>query len=176
MSKQYKFVVTGAFNAGKTTFVKTLSEIEPVNSDKNSHINSEKKVKPSTTVALDYGKIRTKDGSVIHLFGTPGQARFDFMREILTEDMHGFIFLVDATDRRSLAQATQLLTTLQKRRKVPYLLAANKADCQGLNPAEIYSALQLVDRPPIVSCVATDKASARAVVERLKTLIDTGAS
>jgi small GTP-binding protein len=172
MTKLYKLVVTGAFNAGKTTFVKTLSEIEPVNTDKTTRSQGEKKIKATTTVALDYGKFRINYGSAIHLFGTPGQDRFDFMRDILAEEMHGFIFLVDSTDRHRLNQAAELLAAFKKHKNVPYLLAANKADRRGLSSDEIRQALKLPAKQPLVACVATDKVSARAVVEQLISLIE----
>lgn len=174
MSKLYKLVVTGTFNAGKTTFVKTVTEIEPVNTDKVTRSPAEKKIKETTTVALDYGKIKINQGSAVHLFGTPGQDRFDFMRDILAQDMHGFIFLVDSTDRHSLEQATTLLAAFKKHKNVPFLLAANKADRQGLSGEEIRQALKLPAKQPVMACVATDKASARAVVERLVELIEAG--
>lgn len=172
MTKLYKLVVTGAFNAGKTTFVKTLSEIEPVNTDKATHSQGEQKVKATTTVALDYGKIKLSPGQTVHLFGTPGQDRFDFMRDILADEMHGFIFLIDSTDRPSLSQATDLLAAFKKHKNVPYLLAVNKADRRGLSSDEIRQVLLLPPRQPLVSCVATNRASARAVVEQLVALIE----
>jgi small GTP-binding protein len=175
MPKSYKVVVTGVFNAGKTTFVNTLSEIEPVNTDKATRNRAERKIKPTTTVALDYGRVKISQNHIVHLFGTPGQDRFDFMREILAEDMQGFIFLVDSTDRPSLDQATELLATFERWRRVPYLLAVNKADCQGLSGEEIRKVLKLPAQHPVVPCVATNRASVRAVVERLIALIETTA-
>ncbi len=172
MPKLYKLVVTGAFNAGKSTFVRTLSEIEPVNTDRASHSRAEKKVKAATTVALDYGKVNLNQRSAVHLFGTPGQDRFDFMRDILAEDMHGFIFLVDSTDRHSLSQATELLAAFKRHKNVPYLLAANKSDRHGLSGEEIRQAFNLPARQPVIPCVATDRASVQAVVEQLIAMIE----
>lgn len=174
MTKLYKVVITGAFNAGKTTFVNTLSEIDPVNTDKTTRSPAENKVKTSTTVALDYGKVKINQHSAVHLFGTPGQDRFDFMREILTEEMHGFIFLVDSTDRPSLKPAIELLRAFKKHKNVPFLLAANKADQKGLSDEEIRQALKLPAQQLIVPCVATNKKSAQAVVERLIAMIEIG--
>lgn len=174
MSKLYKLVVTGAFNAGKTTFVKTLSEIDPINTDKTNHSRIENKIKTTTTVAMDYGKVKINQHSSVHLFGTPGQDRFDFMREILAEEMHGFIFLVDSTDHHRLEQASELLRVFKGQKNVPFLLAANKADKKGLNSEEIRQALKLSARQPVVSCIATDKKSARAVVEHLIAMIEAG--
>ncbi len=172
MPKLYKLVVTGTFNAGKTTFVNTLSEIEPVNTDKATHNRAERRIKSATTVALDYGRVKINPSSIVHLFGTPGQDRFDFMRDILAEDMQGFIFLIDSTDRHGLRQATELLTIFKRSGQVPYLLAANKADCHGLSDEEIRRAFKLPAQQPIIPCIATDKASARAVVEKLIAMIE----
>lgn len=172
MTNLYKLVVTGAFNAGKSTFVKTVSGIDPVNTDKSTQSPSEKKIKAATTVALDYGKVKINQRSAVHLFGTPGQDRFDFMREILAEHMHGFIFLVDSTDRWRLNQAGELLRMFQRQKNVPHLLVANKADQKGLSSEEIRQALKLPGRQPIVPCVATDKKSVQAVVEQLISMIE----
>ncbi len=172
MPRLYKLVVTGMFNAGKTTFVNTLSNIDPVNTDRVTRNKNEAKVKAITTIAMDYGKVSVNGDVDIHLFGTPGQDRFDFMRDLLADGMHGFIFMVDSTDRHSLKQATEQLTVFRKRGKVPYLLAANKADRKGLSSAEIRKQLNLSQRQPVVPCIATDKASARAVVEQLVDMIE----
>jgi small GTP-binding protein len=172
MTKLYKLVVTGAFNAGKTTFVSTLSDLAVVDTDKNTHCRDETRVKPATTVALDYGQVSINGNLKVHLFGTPGQARFDFMHDLLTDGMHGFIFLVDATDQSTLQQAAELLTLFRKRGNVPYLLVANKADRKGLNDEEIRKRFKLSPKQPIVPCIATDKHSVQAVVERLVTMIE----
>lgn len=172
MTKLYKLVVTGAFNAGKTTFVSTLSNIDVVNTDKTTHRRDEAKIKSATTVALDYGQVNINGNLKVHLFGTPGQDRFDFMHELLADGMHGFIFLVDATDQRTLKQATELLTLFKKRGNVPYLLVANKADRKGLSDEEIRKRFKLSAKQPIVPCIATDKRSVQAVVEHLVTMIE----
>lgn len=172
MTKLYKLVVTGMFNAGKTTFVNTLSDIKTINTDKATSRKVEAKVKSTTTVALDYGQIKLNDKINIHLFGTPGQKRFDFMRDLLADGMHGFIFLVDSTDKTRLGEATELLALFKKREKVPYILVANKVDRNGLDSTEIRKQLKLSSQQPIVPCIATEKASARAVVERLIGMIE----
>ena len=172
MTKLYKVVVTGIFNAGKTTFIKTLSDIETVDTGKATTRRDEKKIKSSTTVAMDYGRVKIDDKRIIRLFGTPGQDRFDFMHGLLADGMDGFIFLVDSTGRSGFKEAARLLALFKKFDKVPYLLAANKSDRQGLGPEEIRTALKLPKKQPIVSCVATDKASVRAVVEELIAIIE----
>ena len=73
-----KMVVTGPFNAGKTQFIRSISEIDVVSTERR--ISSEpEKVKDATTVAMDFGRITVDEDLILYLFGTPGQKRFDFM-------------------------------------------------------------------------------------------------
>ena len=71
-------VVTGPFNAGKTMFIQTVSEIDVVDTEQNI-TSDEEKVKTKTTVAMDFGRITIDNELILYLFGTPGQRRFDFM-------------------------------------------------------------------------------------------------
>jgi small GTP-binding protein len=172
MSKLYKLVVTGVFNAGKTTFVNMLSDIETVNTDKATSLEAEIKIKPTTTVAMDYGRVQLNENVSIHLFGTPGQERFDFMRDHLSEGMDGFIFLIDSTDQGTLAQARALLTVFEKQSKVPYLVVANKADKKGLSMEELRQALKLPKKQMIVACNSTDHSSVRTVAEHFVSFLE----
>ena len=85
-----KIVVTGPFNAGKTQFIQSVSEIDVVSTERKIS-TTERRVKAMTTVAMDFGRITVDDDLVLFPFGTPGQKRFDFMWEILSEGMLGFI-------------------------------------------------------------------------------------
>jgi hypothetical protein len=87
--KIYKVLVAGPPDAGKTTFVRTCSQISPLNTD----VKGESR---STTVALDFGLIRLSEESEIHIYGTPGQERFSFMWEILNKGAIGCIYLIPA--------------------------------------------------------------------------------
>ena len=90
-----KVVITGPFNAGKTSLIKAVSEITVLSTERQvSDASSEGD--GETTVAMDFGRITVSDDVVLYLFGTPGQARFSFMWETLSEGMLGFVLLVDA--------------------------------------------------------------------------------
>lgn len=92
----YKLIFTGPSGAGKSTAIKTLSDINTViTEEKSSETTEGHKFKTTTTVALDYGAIILPGGERIHLYGTPGQERFNFMWEILTEGGIGLILLID---------------------------------------------------------------------------------
>ena len=105
-----KIVVTGPFNAGKTEFIQSVSEIDVVSTERK--ISSKKeKVKEATTVAMDFGRITVDEDLVLYLFGTPGQKRFDFMWEILSEGMLGFIVIVDSNRPETFREARTILSS-----------------------------------------------------------------
>ncbi len=99
-----KIVVTGPFNSGKTEFIQTVSEIDVVSTERRISSEAER-VKETTTVAMDFGRITVDEDLVLYLFGTPGQKRFDFMWEILSEGMLGFIVMVDSTRPETFREA-----------------------------------------------------------------------
>ena len=170
MGDIYKVVVTGPFNAGKTEFIQTISDIPVVSTDQpiSDHLKS---VKDETTVAMDYGQVRL-DSDLFHLYGTPGQPRFDFMRNILSKEMHAFILLVDSCDRGTFPEARRLVRIFRRKGRVPYLVVANKQDGdKALSAQEMGKALRLGSGVPVVPCVANDEASVRNVLEELKALI-----
>ena len=122
-----KMVVTGPFNSGKTEFIQTVSEIDVVSTERKITSAAER-VKESTTVAMDFGRITVDDELVLYLFGTPGQKRFDFMWEILSEGMLGFIVMVDSTRPETFREARGILETFRAYAPTPYVVTANKQD------------------------------------------------
>jgi uncharacterized protein len=91
---EYKIIFTGPVGAGKTTAISALSDTPPVVTDEMAS-DMTKDRKAQTTVALDYGMMRLGDKERIHLYGTPGQERFDFMWDILTQGGLGLVLLID---------------------------------------------------------------------------------
>jgi small GTP-binding protein len=168
-----KVVVTGPFNVGKTEFVRTISDI-PIVSTERRITNHLKSTKEETTVAMDYGQVKV-NGDLFHLYGTPGQSRFDFMWNILSTEMDAFIVLVDSCDRDTMLDAKPLLRTfrrLARKSKAPYLVVANKQDLKGAWSTErVRKALGLNDQVPVVPCVARKKSSVRNVLRELKALL-----
>ncbi len=93
----YKIIFTGPPGAGKTTAIGALSDIPPVKTDAASAETLGYVGKQGITVALDYGMMRLNSTDKVHLFGTPGQERFDFMWEILVQGGLGLVLLIDNT-------------------------------------------------------------------------------
>ena len=159
-----KIVVTGPFSAGKTTLIRTISEITVLSTEKDisDHTRSRK---AETTVAMDFGRITIDRDLVLYLFGTPGQDRFDFMWEILGEGMLGYVLLVDASRQDSLDEAVGILAAFRKMARVPFVVALNRA--AGIDPSDedrVRSVLDLAEDVPVVPCDATDRESVKAVL------------
>lgn len=92
----HKIIFTGPVGAGKTTAIASISDIEPIRTDEHASDMTQKR-KSATTVAMDYGMIRLGPKEKVHLYGTPGQERFDFMWDILTKGGIGLVLLLDNT-------------------------------------------------------------------------------
>ncbi|MEO8120831.1 MAG: ATP/GTP-binding protein, partial [Rhodoferax sp.] len=98
MATPYKVVFTGPVGSGKTTAIQTLSDIAVVQTEAAA-TDQVRALKPATTVAMDYGLMKLASGDKVHLYGTPGQQRFDFMWDILSRDAHGLVLLINAAAR-----------------------------------------------------------------------------
>jgi hypothetical protein len=92
----HKIIFTGPVGAGKTTAIASISDIEPIRTDEQASDMTTRR-KSNTTVAMDYGMIRLGPREKVHLYGTPGQERFDFMWDILTKGGIGLVLLLDNT-------------------------------------------------------------------------------
>jgi small GTP-binding protein len=163
-----KMVVTGPFSAGKTQFIQAVSEIEVVATERKISNKAERTQKESTTVAMDFGRITVDEDLVLYLFGTPGQKRFDFMWEILSEGMLGFIVLVDSTRPETFREARTILETFRAYAPTPYVVAANKQDLpDAWELDDMRNALRLDRKSKILPCIATDKKQVKTVLLEL---------
>jgi len=162
-----KMVVTGPFNSGKTQFIQSVSEIDVVSTERKISSEAEK-VKESTTVAMDFGRITVDAELVLYLFGTPGQKRFDFMWEILSEGMLGFVVMVDSTRPETFREAKSILETFRAYAPTPYVVAANKQDHDDAWAIDdLRIALRLAPEVKLIPCVATDREKVKTVLLEL---------
>ena len=162
-----KMVVTGPFYSGKTQFIQAISEIEVVATERKITSEAEK-VKETTTVAMDFGRITVDADLVLYLFGTPGQKRFDFMWEILSEGMLGFIVMVDSARPETFREAKSILETFRAYAPTPYVVAANKQDVdEAWALDDLRIALRLDGGVKLLGCTATDKESVKTVLLEL---------
>ena len=159
-----KVVVTGPFAAGKTTLIRTISEITVLSTERGI-TDSTRRRKAETTVAMDFGRITIDRDLVLYLFGTPGQDRFDFMWEILGEGMIGYLLLVDAAREDSIQEAAGILDAFRTMARVPFVVGLNRAGGDDhLLVESVRSRLQIPSDIAILPCDATDKESVKNVL------------
>lgn len=168
-----KMVITGPFSSGKTAFIGSISEIDVVSTERKITSTAEK-IKNTTTVAMDFGRITVGDDLVLYLFGTPGQRRFDFMWDILSQGMLGFVVMVDSTKPETFREAKRILETFESYANTPFVVAANKQDLEDAwEPEDLRIILRLSPDVKILPCVASDKESVKNVLlELLYSILD----
>lgn len=89
-----KILFAGPPGAGKTTAISAVSDIPVVGTDV-APTDELRFMKSSTTVAMDYGVLELDAQHAIHLYGAPGQRRFDFMWDVLSIGALGLVLLLN---------------------------------------------------------------------------------
>ncbi len=172
-SKQImRIVATGPVGAGKTTLIKTISEIEVVSTDRTA-TDDAALLKPNTTVAMDFGRITFGPNMAVHIYGTPGQERFSFMWDILVHRAHALMLLVPLHRPSDFFMASKMLRYLQFHASdVPLVVVGTHSDLPEAWPVEeVLPALGIEPDAgiPIFSVNATQT---RDVVQVLIALIE----
>lgn len=124
-----RLVVTGPVGAGKSTFIRTISEIEAVDTDRQA-TDEVALMKQKTTVAFDFGRLQFGPEQALHLYGTPGQERFDFMWDILIQKAHAYILLVAANAPLQFRQARLIINFMNQRTNIPMMIGLTHTDSE----------------------------------------------
>lgn len=150
-----RILVTGPFNAGKSTVVRALCD------------NAVSVDRMGTTVAFDYGNV-TVSGFEAELYGTPGQERFDFIFQTFSREVNGVLLVVDASHPEDFPRAKQIVELVG--RSAPLVVLANKSDLPGaMAPDDIRRGLDLPADTPVMPTVATE---GHGIMNALKVLAE----
>ena len=176
--KTMRAVVAGTVGAGKSTFVRTISHIEVIHTDCPA-TDETALLKPETTVALDFGRLMLGPNMDLHIYGTPGQARFDFMWDLLIQNANFYILLVAAHRPSDFHYAREIISFINQRVNIPMIIGLTHTDCPGaIAPEEVMVTLGYnlndKDHPPIVEVNPNNRTSVLEALVVLMGLVISG--
>lgn len=174
-----RLVVTGPVGSGKSTFIRSVSEIEVVDTDRQA-TDETTLIKQKTTVAFDFGKLQFGPDMALHLYGTPGQSRFDFMWDILIRKAHAYMLLVAAHRPHEFRYARRILNYMNQRMNIPMIIGLSHMDYPAAwsvdNVALALGYTNESSRPPIIAVNPNETASvAQAVIALVEHLMASSA-
>lgn len=183
MKENNKIVFTGPVGVGKTTAIDILSD-SPIISTNAKASDMTLNRKQETTVAMDYGIMKIGDDTKIHLYGTPGQERFDFMWDILTTGGLGLVIMLDNTRPNPFKDMAFFLNAFKDYiRNAPVVIGVTKLDLKDTptvyeyadHIAQITDTIPLINKvPPVFEVDARNKEDVKLLTMSLIYAIDPG--
>ncbi|MBO8186541.1 GTP-binding protein [Streptomyces spirodelae] len=156
-----KLLVAGPFGVGKTTFIRSLSETQPLHTEEvmtrtGALVDDLAGVrdKTTTTVAIDFGRLTLPGDLVLYMFGTPGQRRF---RPLWQDIARGALGALVLADTRRLADSFEVMDMIEEA-GLRYAVAVNSfPDSPQHHPDTLRDHLDLAPDTPLVVCDARSR-------------------
>jgi len=176
-----RILFLGPVGAGKTTAVRTISDINVVDTEARAS-DEVGKLKATTTVAMDMGVVQLGDDRVV-LYGAPGQDRFDFMWDILLEQSDAVMLVLDHSAEDPVSDLSRHHTSLLRlsERRLPLVIGLTHTDRAPDRPLNIYNEYLhpwrarcgcVACTPSVQPMDARNRSDVRAVLVVLAALLD----
>lgn len=170
---EWNILFMGPVGAGKTQAIRSISDIEVLNTDEAA-TDETRLMKSHTTVSMDVGALHLVGTDKLRLYGAPGQDRFDFMWDILLEQSKGVVLVLNHDNPDPVGDLDHYLSALEERvmaRKLPMVIGVTHTDLQPDRPVSAYQEV-LAKRgcrvcdvmPPVIEMDARDKKHVHAVL------------
>ncbi|NEQ28143.1 MAG: GTPase [Microcoleus sp. SIO2G3] len=163
-----RLIVTGAVDSGKSSLIRSVSEIQ-VADLKHQATTRTSSPNETTATALDYGRVNIGSDMAMHLYGTPGQAKFSYIWELLISRAHACLVVVAANRPGDFHYARLLLSLMEARMHIPMIIGLTHTDCPtAWSKEDVTIALGYAHqekRPTMVTVNPTEKTSVLQVLK-----------
>lgn len=178
---EWNILFMGPVGAGKTQAIRSISDIEVLNTDEQA-TDETMLMKSHTTVSMDVGALHLVGADKLRLYGAPGQDRFDFMWDILLEQSKGVVLILNHNNPDPAADLDHYLKALEERlltRRVPMVIGITHTDMRPQRPMSLYHDI-LLQRgckvadvlPPVIEMDARNKSHVHAALVAMTALLE----
>jgi signal recognition particle receptor subunit beta len=157
-----KIVVTGSQRSGVTSFIRSVSEISALTTERR--IPGAEPSAREIVIPMDFGRVTISDDVVLYLFGTPGEEDRSLVGGPFADGLIGIVVMVDTGRPQSIERASGIVALLRQNSDVPFVVAANQRADAISREMDLTQELGLPEGTPIIECNATDRSSAKSVV------------
>ncbi|MFP5270650.1 GTP-binding protein [Coleofasciculus sp.] len=165
--KFLRVIVAGPVSSGKSTFVQTASDTGMIETERLA-TDATSFLKAHTTVALDFSRLILSPEMELHIYGTPGQSRFNFMWDLLIQRADAYILLVAAHRPEDFSSAQEILSYMHQRVQIPMLIGLTHTDClNAKSVGEIIRELGYLDEEKSQNVVTVNPMNKTSVIETL---------
>jgi len=152
-----KLLILGSNTCGKTDFIRQF------NQGSVSGVRSNQE--------LDFTTIELAENFSLQVFGIALEERLSQIIEKLSEDLVGYIFLIDAKRESEVEYTNYVINNLITVHDVPWTIAVTNLGKSAKNvPAKIKTALDLPKGRTLLPCDVTNKENVRKVIMSIKSL------